>query len=262
MNDKHFAQLESHLERLVEGMFAGLFRSQLSAHDIAMKLARAMESHLRVARDDDPRPIAPNRYIITLNSELYKTLQKHRPDMGPVLAQHLIDLAAQAGYRMRQVPLLTFLPATTQPAGEVIVHAEHSDDAAQGTAAMQPIQPATPADRPLNPCLVINGERSAPLTGSIVNVGRSPENHIAIDDPYMSRHHVQIRLREGTHILFDASSKGGTRVNTVVVSEHRLQPGDVIEIGRTRLVYMVDDGGQGSRPAFTDGYTQDPRDAR
>lgn len=259
MNEKHLSQLEARLEQLVEGVFAGLFRNQLSAHDIAMKLVRGMESHLRTAQGDDPRPLAPDRYVITLNSDVYLRLQKHRPDLGQILAQHLVDLAAQSGYRMRQVPTLTFLASATQSISEVLVDIEHSDDGGQGTAAMQPVKLETPPPKPVNPQLIINGERVELLNGAVINIGRSAENTISINDPYMSRHHVQIRLRFGAYTLFDASSKSGTLVNNIPVTEHRLQPGDVIQIGHTRLVYMVDIPDDKSSAGMTDTYSLSKR---
>jgi hypothetical protein len=259
MNEKHLAQLESRLEQLVEGVFAGLFRNQLSAHDIAMKLARGMESNLRTAQGIDPRPLAPDRYIVMLNSEVYKRFQEARPDMPTVLSQHLVDLAAQSGYRIRQLPTLTFLANAKQAVSEVTVTVEHSEDSGMGTAAMQPVRMEASAEKPVNPQLIINGERVELLEKAIINIGRSTDNTIAVDDPYISRLHVQIRLRFGVYTLFDANSKSGTLVNNVTVTEHRLQPGDVIQIGHTRMVYMVDDSQDRSNPGFTDSYNLSKR---
>ena len=93
---------------------------------------------------------------------------------------------------------------------------------------------------PQNPQLIVNGETAIPLNSPIINIGRSRDNHIVLNDPYISRHHVQLRLRFGVYTLFDTQSQGGVLVNDVVVREHRLQPGDVIRIGKTQLVYFED----------------------
>ena len=50
----------------------------------------------------------------------------------------------------------------------------------------------------------------------------------------------KLRLRFGHYVLFDTQSYSGTTVNDVQVKEHILQTGDVICIGRTRLVYIED----------------------
>jgi pSer/pThr/pTyr-binding forkhead associated (FHA) protein len=38
-------------------------------------------------------------------------------------------------------------------------------------------------------------------------------------------------------MLFDIHSQGGTLVNGVRVREHRLRSGDVIQVGRTHILY-------------------------
>jgi pSer/pThr/pTyr-binding forkhead associated (FHA) protein len=102
------------------------------------------------------------------------------------------------------------------------------------------VNPA-PANRaPANPQLVILNKPPIPLRLNILNVGRSRENHIVIDDPAVSRHHLQLRLRAGRYMLFDTQSNSGTYVNGVRVKEHTLQAGDVILIGTTQLVYTED----------------------
>lgn len=240
MNDKHLLHFEAQLERLIEGVFAGIFRRRLNAHDIALKLARGMETALRTARDEDSRPIAPDQYTVSLNPDTFKQLTRQRPDMPNQLAQHLIELASQSGYRLIKPPTVRLLAHPGIGVDDTDVHAEHSEDTHAGTAAMQPVKLATEPLRPMNPQLVINGERIVPLDQSIVNIGRGEQNDIVVYDAYVSRHHIQLRLRGGTYMLFDVQSKSGTFVNNVAVTEHRLQPGDVIQIGGTRMVYTTE----------------------
>jgi pSer/pThr/pTyr-binding forkhead associated (FHA) protein len=66
-----------------------------------------------------------------------------------------------------------------------------------------------------------------------VVVGRAPENVVTIEDPAVSSHHCAV-LRAGKRFtLKDMNSTNGTRLNNVLVKEHRLSPKDVItEIGR------------------------------
>jgi len=240
MNDKHLLHFEAQLERLIEGVFAGIFRRRLNAHDIALKLARGMESSLRTARDEDSRPIAPDQYTVSLHLETYKQLIRQRPDIPIQLAQHLIELASQSGYRLIKPPTVRLMADPSIGTDDIDVQAEHTEETGAGTAAMQPVRLATEPLRPQNPQLVINGERIVPLDQSIVNIGRGDTNEIVVFDAYVSRHHIQLRLRGGTYMLFDVQSKSGTLVNNVTVTEHRLQPGDVIQIGSTRMVYTTE----------------------
>jgi pSer/pThr/pTyr-binding forkhead associated (FHA) protein len=57
----------------------------------------------------------------------------------------------------------------------------------------------------------------------------------------VSRHHLQLRLRFGVYVLFDIRSQSGTFVNNNCRSRTPSQRGDVIQIGKSQLVYIEDD---------------------
>jgi hypothetical protein len=250
MNEKHIAQLEARLEELVEGTFTNLFRKRVSAHDIAMKLARSMESNLRYAQDGDSRPIAPNNYVIHLHTEIQEKLQRSLPSLMQSLSSHIIELASQSGYRLSVSPIVRFIADVSIDAAEVEVVASHSSEGENSTQAMQPI-PVEKQTVPLNPQLVINGKRIVSLTEPVMNIGRSDDNHIVLDDVFVSRHHIQLRSRFGLYMLFDVNSQGGTYVNNVQVAEHRLQSGDVIKLGKTQIIYIIEDDKSGNAPSTT-----------
>jgi hypothetical protein len=239
MNDKHISKLEAHLERLVENAFASLFRKSVNAHDMAIKLARSMVNGLHLPAENDTRPIAPDRYIIQLNPRVHEQLQRTTPQLAQVLSQHLVELATEAEYRLLHAPQVTLVAQREVDPEDLEVLAEHSDDVQASTAMMKPIDVSN-LPPPPNPQLVI-GEKIIPLTEHVINIGRSVENTIMVEDVHVSRHHVQLRLRFGVYTLFDADSKSGTFVNNVQVREHRLRSGDVIRIGNTQLIFMVDD---------------------
>ncbi|GAB5489832.1 MAG: hypothetical protein Phog2KO_00470 [Phototrophicaceae bacterium] len=240
MNEKYIAQIEAQLEQIVEGAFTNLFRKRLNAHDIAMKLARAMENTLRYAQDGDSRPIAPDSYTIRLHSSSEQKLLQNRPDLPLILGQHIVELVAQSGYRLMIEPVVQLVKDDTLSHSDIEVEAIHTADSANQTEAMQAI-PLNRKKPPKNPQLIINnGQRTISLLDPVLNIGRGDDNHIILDDPYCSRHHIQLRLRFGAYTLFDVNSSGGTRVNNVQVSEHQLQSGDVINIGHSQLTYIVE----------------------
>jgi pSer/pThr/pTyr-binding forkhead associated (FHA) protein len=84
-----------------------------------------------------------------------------------------------------------------------------------------------------------------PLDQDVINIGRNWDNQIVIDDPSVSRLHVQLRRRDHQYLLFDADSRSGTLVNNVRVREHGLRSGDIIQIGETRMLYVEDDDDTG-----------------
>ncbi|MGJ3240545.1 MAG: FhaA domain-containing protein [Anaerolineae bacterium] len=241
MNEKQIAQFEAQLEQLVEGAFTNLFRKQVTAHDIAMKLTRSMENTLRYVQDDDVRPIAPDSYTIQVHPEVAAKLQQHSPELPSALSQHIVELVAQSSYRLNSQPIVQLVSMSDHDLNEVVVIAVHTTDTHHTTQAMQPIGVGH-KKAPVNPQLIINdGERTVILSEPVLNVGRSDDNHIILDDSYCSRHHIQLRLRFGAYTLFDVNSRSGTTVNNVRVTEHQLQSGDVIKIGHTQLVYLVGD---------------------
>ncbi|MEM9950655.1 MAG: FhaA domain-containing protein [Chloroflexota bacterium] len=239
MNEKHIAQFEAQLESLIEGTFTNLFRKRVTAHDIAMKLARSLETQLRYTQDGDSRPIAPDSYSIQLHPSIEQKLREMTPNLTASLSQHIVDLVAQSGYRLNAEPIVQLVGLASLMKTDVEIDATHTTDGQNTTKAMQPIINTHEAS-PTNPQLIINnGERIIDLSDPILNIGRSDDNHIILDDPFCSRHHIQLRLRFGTYTLFDVNSRAGTKVNNIPVTEHQLQSGDVIQIGKTQLVYLV-----------------------
>jgi pSer/pThr/pTyr-binding forkhead associated (FHA) protein len=101
------------------------------------------------------------------------------------------------------------------------------------------------AQRTLGIQLVAN---TGPAQGSVFDVGeagatlgRLPDNSICLTDGRLSRHHAQIDFRDGGYWISDLASQNGTLVNDrPLTEEHRLQAGDSIELGTTRLTVVLD----------------------
>ena len=67
--------------------------------------------------------------------------------------------------------------------------------------------------------------------GEIRFIGRSPENHIMVDDPHVSRRHAGITRLNDQLYVWDEGSKSGTTVNGIEVICSRLKDGDVVNLG-------------------------------
>jgi len=258
MKDRHISRLETHLERLIEGAFARFFGRQIRAQDIALQLARAMENGLQTATATDPRPIAPDLYQIDLSQETLDHLLTHQPNLEAILGEHMLELATSAGYRLDNDPVINLIPNTNLSSDDLKIQAKHTKNNQHATRSLQRVTVTQPKNAPVNPHLVINN-RTIPLTEPLVNIGRSLDSDIVLDDQHASRHHAQLRLRFGVYVLFDVQSRSGTFVNDVSVREHELRSGDVIRIGETRVVYIEDNPG-GPLPGDTPTDAMDPVD--
>ena len=70
-----------------------------------------------------------------------------------------------------------------------------------------------------------------------VEIGRDPDRDVALKDDRASRAHTRLVSTAGVVHLLDLDSSNGTFVNGQLVSECILNPGDVIAIGNTKIVY-------------------------
>jgi pSer/pThr/pTyr-binding forkhead associated (FHA) protein len=78
------------------------------------------------------------------------------------------------------------------------------------------------------------------LGDDVVRAGRHPESDIFLDDITVSRRHVEITpAGGGTYTLRDVGSLNGTYVNRERIDEVQLAPGDEVQIGKFKLVYLV-----------------------
>jgi len=87
--------------------------------------------------------------------------------------------------------------------------------------------------------------RTEQLSQDIIKVGKLPSSHLRIDDDNVSRMHAVIEVTGPDDIfIIDLGSASGTIVNGKKVNKCKLQPGDEIVLGDTRVVVEI--GGAGA----------------
>jgi MFS family permease/pSer/pThr/pTyr-binding forkhead associated (FHA) protein len=86
-----------------------------------------------------------------------------------------------------------------------------------------------------------NQRKAFPLGETAVTIGAAADNTILVTDSAASRHHAEIKWRDGHHFLIDHHSTNGVVLNDkrIGAGEHVLRAGDRIQIGRTTLTYEV-----------------------
>lgn len=67
--------------------------------------------------------------------------------------------------------------------------------------------------------------------------GRSVDGDIFLDDVTVSREHVHFTRKDGVFSVKDAGSLNGTYVNYDRVTNHKLESGDEVHIGKYRLTF-------------------------
>lgn len=76
--------------------------------------------------------------------------------------------------------------------------------------------------------------------GPEVILGRSPECHITIEDPLISRKHARISIRDRRVFISDLDSRNGVKVNARPIDgEVELKDGDRIRLGAQELLFSV-----------------------
>src|SRR4051812_1788892 len=82
--------------------------------------------------------------------------------------------------------------------------------------------------------------RTETLTQDIIKVGKLSSSHLRIDDEAVSRMHAVIEIAgPGEIYIIDLGSTKGTLVNGQKVNKTKLQSGDQIVLGNTKLVVTV-----------------------
>src|SRR5829696_4861944 len=79
--------------------------------------------------------------------------------------------------------------------------------------------------------------RRETVTQDIVKVGKDAKSHLRVDDELASRMHAVIEVASTDDItLIDLGNEPGTMVNGARVNKCKINPGDTLQIGGTKIV--------------------------
>lgn len=81
------------------------------------------------------------------------------------------------------------------------------------------------------------GSRFA-LTGEVTTTGRHPDSDIFLDDVTVSRRHAEVTRVDDGYSVRDVGSLNGTYVNRERIDEAPLGNGDVVQVGKFKLVFF------------------------
>jgi hypothetical protein len=246
MNLNRIAKFEALAEQWVEGTFGRLLGGRLQPMQLAAALARAMEDQQFEAETGER--FAPNVYWLYLNPNDYEALRASMPALPEDLARSLMALAEREGLHLSEPPMVEIRSEESIPRRQVSVTAQYvAQDTApiSQTAEIAPeevaaIRHSLAAPNNVRSYLILEGRRHVPLVKPVVTLGRALDNDIVLDDARVSRHHAQLRLRQGRYVLYDTGSSGGTTANDRSVSEVTLNAGDVIALAGAQIIFGED----------------------
>ncbi len=244
--------LEQKLESLLEGMFGRAFKTNVQPVELARKLAKEMDEHRTISVS---RVYVPNEYVLYLSTGDRETFSGYEASLLGELQEYLIEHARREGYALLTQPRVLmetdadltvgeFGIATrmAQPKGAELVP-DAPEVEAGATMIYKPRTPlaeaaAEPAPSPEREVvtLVVDG-MPFEVTKRTVTIGRSRECDIRLKDPNASRQHAELRQDGATYWIVDLGSTNGLEVNGTRTKRAKLEPGDTVTIGSTRLEF-------------------------
>lgn len=145
-------------------------------------------------------------------------------------------------------------PLPPPPAAAILLQpfeiAEVSEAPPAPEAEISPVAETTPVVPLAQPAVATGHPRLVALDSDIeppehrleplTFIGRTPENHVRIFKPAVSRRHAQIAHADGGWLLKDLSSENGTYVNGQRINERVLVDGDRVQFGTSRFLFKAD----------------------
>jgi hypothetical protein len=251
--------LEAKIAGAVEGAFGRAFKSRVQPVEIARKLAKEMEDQKTVSVS---HTYVPNEYLVHLSPADREQFGSYEEALRKELSDYLLEHARREGLALVMRPRVGLETDDRLGTGEFGIQAWMSaaaEEAAQETSAEA--QPAAAADyghtmvyspdraprmleseprrSPERAMLVGDGKRTV-VTGDRLLVGRSRDCDLVLDDPNVSRRHMELRRDRAGWVAVDLGSTNGVKVNGRRIDEAPLEPGDEIAVGVSRLTFEVE----------------------
>ena len=224
-------RFEHKLEQMISGAFAKAFRSAVQPVEIAAALQRECDNNAQILSRQ--RRLVPNEFHVELAKVDLDRLVALGPALERDLVEQLQDHADAQGYVFT---------------GPVSVDLEDAEDLTTGRFRIRSKAAASVTDndmrtqsRPSHATLEVNGTRH-PLRPPGLVIGRGTEADLRINDPGVSRRHLELEVGVDGVEAVDLGSTNGIVVDGTKVSRARLRDGAVIKIGHTEMTVRIEGG--------------------
>ena len=226
---------EHKLEQMISGAFARAFRSAVQPVEITAALQRECDNNAQIMSRD--RRLVPNDFHVELVPADLERLAPYDTAMADELIAQLHEHAEQQGYVFPGPVTVAFETAEDLTTGRFRIRS-HAQAKVTGHATHTQVRRA-------RALLEVNGTRH-PLHAPGLVVGRGTEADLRINDPGVSRRHVEFvvadRGGDGEAPSIEVRDLGST--NGMLVDGHRvtqaaLHDGSPVKIGNTTMTVRV-----------------------
>ena len=225
-------KFEQRLEQLVSGAFAKAFRSAVQPVEISAALQRECDNNAQILSRQ--RRMVPNDFHVELSQSDLDRLSPYDSALITELTTQLEAHAEKQSYVFSGPVSLAFEVADDLTIGRFRVRSRaHAAVVSNATHTQV---------RRARAYVEVNGTRH-PLQPPGLVVGRGTEADLRINDPGVSRRHVEFTVEESTTgvsmAVQDLGSTNGMLVDGHRVASTPLRDGTEVKIGRTTLTVRV-----------------------
>ena len=228
-------RFENKLEEVISTVFARTFRSAVQPIEISAALNREIDNSAQILSRD--RRLVPNSFHVELSPPDHERLSQLGDQLVDELTTMLEDHAARQSYLFTGPLSIELEMSEDLPTGRFRVRSQSLSSVRPG-AGRPEVRPTDTEVRRAAAVLVVNGER-LPLNPPGIVVGRGNDADLRIDDPGVSRRHIEVRVVEtasGPRVsVADLGSTNGMVVDGRRVTQATLADGSTIRIGNTTM---------------------------
>jgi len=229
-------KFERRLETMISGVFARAFRSAVQPVEISAALQREVDNNAQILSRD--RRLVPNDFHVELAQTDLDRLAPYDSALAREMTEQLTSYAEQQSY---------VFP------GPVTIAYEVADDLTTGRFRIRSqAQAKVTGDdsrtrmRSARAYLEINGTRH-PLQPPGVIIGRGTEAHVRINDPGISRQHVEfavVSTGAGSDVQLRVQVRDLGSTNGMLVDGHKVtsvaaRDGSTVVIGKTTITVVI-----------------------
>ena len=231
------ARLETWLQTLAEGPARWLTGQRLQPVEIARQLYVAMDDGILVTGD---RPIAPNRYVVTLGEADHAPLAGIAVSLQREFERFVEAEAAGRGYRLAGLPRVELRLDTAHPSGRATVVATLDAPPTDEPTPTRTLHTVPRARRTASIVLRALGNSWRVAPGDRLVVGRDPSSDIFLDHESVSRIHalVTFALIRGKTPALEVEDRGSTNrtwVEEKEVDSAVIAPGGSLRFGSVEV---------------------------